>query len=136
MMILSFAFSLRFSCVTVRFTVAPAGITAPFSPVTELSSVAVTWSPTLFVFVQIFDEALVLSVAPAGIMPTAPPPVEPGFVLAPGFDVTVLPLAVVDVAGAAGAGALGRGAGRDDGMVLGREGAGVGLAAGSFAGMS
>src|SRR5262249_45206448 len=120
---------------TVMFTVAPAGITAPFSPVTALSSVAVTWSPTAFVLVQIFDEALVFSVAPAGIMPTAPPPVELGFDLAPGFDVTVLPLAVVVGVDGAGAELLGRGAGRDGVVVRGRVGAGVVAGGGSF-GMS
>src|SRR6476659_2229936 len=77
--ILSFAFSLRLRAVTVRFTVAPAGITAPLLPVTAFSTVAVTLSPTLFVFVQIRDAAFVVMVAPAGIIPTAPPPDDDGF---------------------------------------------------------
>ena len=38
----SFEFSLRLSCVTVMFTVAPEGIVAPFVPDTAPSSVAVT----------------------------------------------------------------------------------------------
>jgi hypothetical protein len=57
--------------------------------------------------VQIFDEAFVLSVAPAGIIPTAPPPdafASPVF----GFVVTVLPLAVVVVAGGIVLGCAGR----------------------------
>jgi hypothetical protein len=37
---LSFAFSLRLSCVTSSCTVAPAGIVAPFEPVAALVVVA------------------------------------------------------------------------------------------------
>src|SRR4051812_5880945 len=44
--------------------------------------------------------ACVLSVAPAGIIPTAPPPAAPGFAAAPGFVVAVLPVRVVVVVGA------------------------------------
>src|SRR6478672_4926135 len=121
----SFVFSLRLRRVTVRLSVAPAGITAPFEPLTASSIVAVTWSPTALVFVQIREFECVLSVAPAGIVPTAPPPVEPGWLEAPGFVVAVLPLAVSTGAGA-GAGVLGFDAGRlgvlaeplDDGRVV------------------
>ena len=62
----------------------------------------------MFVFVQIFDDACVLSVEPAAMVPTAPPPDVDAF--APGFDVTVLPLGVVVVVGTE-AGGVGRGAG-------------------------
>src|SRR5574338_9506 len=51
---LSFAFSLRLSFVTSRTTVAPDGIVTPFVPVTASVVVAVSRSPTLFVFVQTF----------------------------------------------------------------------------------
>jgi hypothetical protein len=88
-------------------TVAPAGIVAPFEPVTGCCTVAVTWSPTAFVPVQIFDDEFVVSVAPAGIIPTAPPPVS--FDDAPlGFDVTVFPFEVVVAAGGITGGLLGR----------------------------
>src|SRR5690242_1713863 len=43
------------------------------------------------------------------MLPTAPPPAAPGLRPAPGFDVTVLPDAVVEVVGADGAGVDGRG---------------------------
>jgi hypothetical protein len=86
------------------------------------------------VFVQMRDDAFVVSVVPAAIMPTAPPPAEPGFAPAPGFVVTVLPLGVVTGAGADGGfdgrgdGVLGRGAGRVGvraGAVAAGRGAGV-----------
>src|SRR5262249_6551432 len=104
MTIASFAFSLRLSWVIVKLTVAPAGTSAPFEPDTELSSVAVTWSPTALEFVQIFDDACVLSVEPAAIVPTAPPPAVDAF--AGGFVVTVFPLGVVLVVGRDAAGAF------------------------------
>src|SRR5436305_855114 len=50
--------------------------------------------------------ACVVSVAPAGIVPTAPPPDVPGLAAAPAFFVSVLPLAVVTGFGAAGTGLL------------------------------
>jgi hypothetical protein len=93
-------------------------------PDTADSTVAVTLSPTVFVFVQMRDEAFVVSVVPAAIDPTAPPPAAPGF--APGFVVTVFPLAVVTGFGGSGAGSDGRGAevlGRVAGRVGVRDGA-------------
>jgi hypothetical protein len=81
--------------------------------------------------------ACVLSVEPAAIVPTAPPPLvlaEPA-----GLVVTVLPLGVVLVAGSdgRGAGVDGRGAGRDGVRAGGRVvlAAGAG-AAGAFDGTS
>jgi hypothetical protein len=67
----------------------------------------------LLVFVQIFDAALALSVDPAGIEPTAPPPVDDGLLRAPGFDCSVLPLRVVRVVGSVRRGCV-RGVERDD----------------------
>ena len=78
--------------------VAPAGIVAPFEPVTDSDTVAVNRCPTRLLLVQTRELDARLSVVPAEIVPTArsvPPPV---------FRVTVLPLDVVDVVGA-GAGA-------------------------------
>jgi hypothetical protein len=59
--------------------------------------------------VQTLDEAFVLSVVPAGIIPTAPPPDVDGLLVV-GFVVTVLPLAVVTGAGGVFAGVVGAGA--------------------------
>jgi hypothetical protein len=116
-------------------TVAPAGIIAPFEPETEFSTVAVTWSPTALVLVQMREFACVVSVEPAAIVPTAPPPVAAPL----GLVVTVLPLGVVLVAGSdgLGAGVAGFVVGRVDGRVCGRVvfAAGAG-AAGAFAGTS
>src|ERR1051325_4995588 len=100
----SFAFSLRLSFVTVRVTVAPAGIIAPFEPLTASATVAVTLSPTLFVFVQIRELECGASGVPAAIVPTAPPPP----VVPPLLVVTVLPLGVVTGEGA-GFDGVGRG---------------------------
>jgi len=86
------------------FTVAPAGIVAPFEPVTLLPTVAVTWSPTLLLPVHTFDAAFVVSVVPAGIIPTAPPLFAASLPFA--FDVTVLPLAVTVGSGGVVAGAV------------------------------
>jgi hypothetical protein len=58
----------------------------------------------LFVFVQTRELELAVSVAPAGIDPTAPPPLADGFLPAFGLLVTVLPLGVVVAAGGAGGG--------------------------------
>ena len=117
----SFAFSLRLSSVISIVAVAPAGIVAPFDPVTVLLTVALNRCPTLCVFVQTreFDERLISD--PAGMLPSArSDPVVP--------RVTVLPLAVV--VGRVGAGVVVRGGVRtvepDDllGVRLGaREGA-------------
>src|SRR6185437_16623659 len=91
MTIWSFEFSLRLRFVTVSVTVEPAGMTAPFDPVTAFCVVIVILSPTLLVLVQTFDVGVSESVVPAAIVPTAPPL----------FDVpvlgcvTVFPLAVV-----------------------------------------
>src|SRR5919197_184408 len=86
----SFWFSERFRFVTVSVTVEPAGITAPLLPVTAFCTVAVNLSPTLLVFVQMFDVGESESVVPAAMEPTAPPPEVPGA----GRE-TVLPLGVV-----------------------------------------
>jgi hypothetical protein len=59
----------------------------------------------LFVFVQTRELELAVSVAPAGMEPTAPPPAVDGFLPALGFEVTVLPLGVV-VAAVGDGGAL------------------------------
>src|ERR1700719_3769098 len=89
---LSLAFSLRFRSVTSTMAVAPAGIIAPFEPVTALVTLALKRSPTLFVFVQILEPDARLSVAPAGIVPN--------FAAVPALlRVTVLPLEVTDVVG-------------------------------------
>src|SRR5688572_21289643 len=94
MAMLSWAFSLFLSDVTSMTAVAPAGITAPFEPVTASVVVAVNRSPTLFVFVQTFDVERSVSCVPAAMVPSVPSePFVPG--------VTVLPLAVVLGAGVA-----------------------------------
>ena len=90
----SFAFSLRLSWVISTVAVAPAGMLAPFDPVTVLLTVALNRCPTLCVLVHTreLDERLISE--PAGMLPSArSEPDEP--------LVTVLPLAVV--VGAAGA---------------------------------
>src|SRR4051812_30104915 len=69
MMILSFTFSLRLRFVTVMFTVAPAGIAAPFVPLIASVVVPVMLSPTLLVFVQTSPEDASASVVPAAIVP-------------------------------------------------------------------
>jgi hypothetical protein len=97
---LSFAFSLRFNSVISMFAVAPAGITAPFDPVTASDTVAENRWPTRCVFVhtRVFDARF--TVEPAAMEPTARS-------AGPGPRSTVLPLAVVDLVGAgAGAGAV------------------------------
>jgi len=90
------------SSVISIVAVAPAGIVAPFDPVTDSDTVALKRCPTRFVFVQTREFDARLSVEPAEMVPTArsdPPPV---------FRVTVLPLDVVDEVGAgAGAGRTG-----------------------------
>src|SRR6478752_9748007 len=102
---LSFAFSLRFSFVTSITAVAPAGITAPLEPFTASFNVAEKRSPTLFVFVQIFDADASVSVVPDAIEPTLPPePFSPG--------VTVLPDGVRGGVVGFGPGVVVRGAGR------------------------
>src|SRR5260370_18412536 len=52
MMILSFMFSLRLRFVTVRLTVAPAGIATPFEPLTVSVVVAGVFLPAAFGLVQ------------------------------------------------------------------------------------
>ena len=99
-MILSFAFSLRLSCVTSSVTFAPAGIEAPFEPVTVLATEAVKVCPTVKLFVQTRELERRLSEVPDSIVPTAPPPLaaaEPA-----GLRVSVLPEAVVLVVGVGG----------------------------------
>src|SRR5215208_7186593 len=92
----SFTFSLFLTSVTRTFAVAPAGITAPFEPVTASATVAVKVSPTLCVFVQTFWLDARLIVVPEAIIPTAPPPVAAAPPAAAGsLFVTVLPLAVL-----------------------------------------
>ncbi|HEY5062989.1 MAG TPA: hypothetical protein VII52_15725, partial [Gemmatimonadaceae bacterium] len=100
--------------MTVIFTVAPAGIVAPFEPETEFATVAVTWSPTALVFVQILEPAVVFNVVPAAIVPTAPPPLVPRS--PPAFVVRVLPLRVVTGPGIGGGTSDARGSG-----VIGRR---------------
>jgi hypothetical protein len=121
----SFAFSLRLARVTVSETVAPAGITAPFEPLTGDVRRAVNVSPSLCVLVQTCWLAARFSVVPAAIVPTAPPPPP----LLP--RVTVLPLDVrTGVDGVRGAGL--RAAGRAAGVVgrrAGVEARGAGVAA-------
>src|SRR6202162_4907990 len=89
---LSLAFSLRLRSVTSTTAVAPAGITAPFEPVTALVTLALKRSPTWLVFVQTLEPDARLSVAPAGIVPNLAP--VPAL-----LRVTVLPLEVTDVVG-------------------------------------
>src|SRR5215213_9354172 len=86
---LSLAFSLRLSSVTRTVAVAPAGIVAPFEPVTDSLTRAVKVSPTLCVLVhtRVLDARLI--VVPAAIVPTEPPLAAPPVLL------TVFPLAVV-----------------------------------------
>jgi hypothetical protein len=91
----SFAFSLRESSVISTVAVAPAGIVAPFDPVTVLLTVALKRWPTLWVFVHTRELELRLISVPAAIVPSLPS--EP-----PDPFVTVFPLAVVVVAGALG----------------------------------
>jgi hypothetical protein len=55
----------------------------------------------LLVFVQTRELEFAVSVAPAGMDPTAPPPAVDGFLPALGFVVTVFPLGVVVAAGGA-----------------------------------
>src|SRR6476620_8968657 len=69
MMILSFTFSLRLRFVTVMFTVAPAGIAAPFVPLVASVVVAVTLSPIALVLVQILELEARTSVVPAATVP-------------------------------------------------------------------
>src|SRR4051812_29628010 len=90
---LSLAFSLRLSSVTSTLAVAPAGITAPFEPLTAFVTLAVKRSPTWLVFVQIdlFDARL--RVDPAAIVPVLAPEAVPE------ERVTVLPLEVTVVVG-------------------------------------
>jgi len=125
---------------------APAGIVAPFAPVTALASVAVNRSPTWLVFVQTFEFERSASVVPAGIDPTPLRSPAPAF---PGVGVAVFPLGVTVGAGA-GAGALGVGRGGGvvvrgrvrtvvpelDDVVRGRVAAGAGAGAGVGAGVA
>jgi hypothetical protein len=67
------------------------------------------------VFVQTRALEFAVSVAPAGMLPTAPPPLVDGFLPALGFVVTVLPPGVVVAAGGGGGLAFGV----DFGAVLG-----------------
>src|SRR5574338_1598776 len=115
---LSFAFSLRLSFVTSRTTVAPDGIVTPFVPVTASVVVAVSRSPTLFVFVQTFCPDASVRLVPDATSPT--PPAEP---FSPG--VTVLPDAVRGGVAGAGAGVLGRVVVGRLGVVRGRDGVDV-----------
>ena len=72
-------------------------------------------------FVQTRELEFAVSVAPAGIVPTAPPPDDDGFLPAFGLVVTVFPLGVVVAAGCAGAGvALGADLGVDFGVAPAR----------------
>src|SRR6185437_4965766 len=113
------AFSLRLRSVTWMSAFAPAGITAPFEPVTALVTVAVKRSPGLLVFVQIRSFDVRLIEVPAGTEPSAPSlPAE--------LVVTELPDGVV--VGAAGAGADDVGV-----LVLGFVLAGAGRRAGAGA---
>jgi hypothetical protein len=73
-------------------TVAPAGMTAPFVPLTAFCVVAVTLSPTLMVLVHTVCDGVSESVVPAAMLPTAPPPL---FAAPPAGRVTTLPLGVV-----------------------------------------
>jgi hypothetical protein len=76
------------SSVISTVAVAPAGIVAPFEPVTVLLTVALKRCPTLCVLVQTRELELKLISVPAAMLPTAlSDPVVP--------RVTVLPLAVV-----------------------------------------
>src|SRR5919202_4940655 len=86
----SLAFSLFLRPTPSTTAVAPAGMTAPFEPVTASVTVAVKRSPTLFVFVQMREPERRLIVAPAGMRPVVLSRVPP--------LVTVLPLGVVRVA--------------------------------------
>jgi hypothetical protein len=91
----SFAFSLRESSVISTVAVAPAGIVAPFDPVTVLLTVALKRWPTLWVFVHTRELELKLISVPAAIVPSLPSDPPEAFV-------TVFPLAVVVVVGALG----------------------------------
>src|SRR5690606_28746514 len=118
----SLAFSERFTSVTSSTTVAPAGIRAPFAPVTVSLSVAVKRSPGRLVLVQTRCEERMLSVVPAAIVPSdSPPPVPVVAVLPPAVRVGSDGAGVVGDFGAGedGRGALGRGAGVVRGGVAG-----------------
>src|SRR5260370_19293455 len=68
MMILSFMFSLRLRFVTVRLTVAPAGIATPFEPLTVSVVVAVIFLPPALVFWANFSgDACTVVVAAAAV---------------------------------------------------------------------
>jgi hypothetical protein len=75
------------SSVISTVAVAPAGITAPFDPVTELLTVALKRWPTRFVFVQMRELELRLISDPAGIDPSLRSDPDVPFV-------TVFPLSV------------------------------------------
>ena len=94
----------------------------------------------MLVFVQTRELELAVSVAPAGMLPTAPPPLADAFLPAFGLVVTVLPLGVVVATGCDGGGlALGADFGVDFGVDLGVLRAGAlfsGAAAGGDAGTS
>jgi hypothetical protein len=122
------------SSVISIVAVAPAGITAPFEPVTLLETVALNLCPTRFVFVQMREFDVRLISEPAGMEPS--PRSEPRV---PG--VTVLPLGVrVGDVGAAGGRGVVRAGVRLVVVRLGVERAGAGAAATvvgeSVAGMS
>ena len=93
----SFAFSLRLSSVISIVAVAPAGIVAPFEPVTVLLTVALKRCPTLCVLVHTRELEERLISEPAGMLPRARSDPDVPFV-------TVFPLAVV--VGVAGAGVV------------------------------
>ena len=118
----SFAFSLRESSVISTVAVAPAGIVAPFEPVTELLTVALKRWPTLWVFVHTRELELRLISVPAAIVPSLPSDPPDPFV-------TVFPLAVVVVAGELERGVVRGGVltivPDDRGRVVVREGAAV-----------
>src|SRR5688572_11835888 len=98
----SFAFSLRFSFVTVSVTVAPAGIVAPLEPTTALFTVARNLSPTLCVLVQRSEFARTASSVPAEITPerdAVPVPAVLVLPLAVFVGVDFVPVDLVLVAG-------------------------------------
>jgi hypothetical protein len=127
---LSPTFSLCFTDETWSTTFEPAGITAPFEPVTASCTVAVKRSPGLWVFVQMRSPDASVSVVPAAIEAMRPS-------LPAGVRVSVFPDAVVR--GVVDVGVVGRVDGRDvEGReVLGRgaEVVGAGVV-GVFAGTS
>src|SRR5205823_5079939 len=65
----SLLFSLRLRFVTVMFTVAPAGIAAPFVPLVDPAVVAVTLSPIALVFVHTLEFDVRSIVVPVAISP-------------------------------------------------------------------